>query len=85
MKLGYNRINSSQQGFTLVELIVVITILAILGTIGFISLQGYSADSRDAKRTSDLRSLLSAVNNKVTSGISLTNTVDATINAKLSA
>jgi prepilin-type N-terminal cleavage/methylation domain-containing protein len=42
---------------TLVELIVVITILAILGTIAFISLQGYSADARNSKRTSDVASL----------------------------
>ncbi len=50
------------KGFTLVELIVVITILAILGTIGFISLQGYSTQSRDSKRISDLRSIGTAVN-----------------------
>ena len=50
------------QGFTLVELIVVITILAILGTIGFISLQGYSGQSRDTKRISDVRTLASTVN-----------------------
>jgi len=40
--------------FTLVELIVVITILAILWTIAFLSLQWYSRDARNSKRTSEL-------------------------------
>lgn len=66
---------ASKKGFTLVELIVVITILAILGTIGFISIQGYSAQSRDSKRTSDLRSLASALTIKATDGIALTSFV----------
>ncbi|MDP2090595.1 MAG: prepilin-type N-terminal cleavage/methylation domain-containing protein, partial [Candidatus Gracilibacteria bacterium] len=44
----------NNNGFTLVELIVVITILAILGTIAFISLQGYSTQARDSSRISDL-------------------------------
>lgn len=47
--------------FTLVELIVVITILAILWTIAFISLQGYTADARNSKRTSDLSSIQTAM------------------------
>lgn len=49
------------KGFTLVELIVVITILAILGTIAFISLQGYGAEAKNSKVTSDLRNLVSAI------------------------
>jgi prepilin-type N-terminal cleavage/methylation domain-containing protein len=49
------------KAFTLVELIVVITILAILWTISFIALQWYSADARDARRLSDVRSLLSKI------------------------
>jgi len=53
----HNMIKSTKKAFTLVELIVVITILAILGTIAFISLQGYSADARNTKRTSDTSSL----------------------------
>lgn len=60
-----------QKGFTLVELIVVITILAILATIAFISLQGYSQDARDSKVLSDIRSITSAVEVKVTEGDSI--------------
>ncbi len=57
--------------FTLVELIVVITILAILGTIAFISLQGYSADARNTKRSSDLASIQSAMSTAITQGASV--------------
>lgn len=74
---------ASNKGFTLVELIVVITILAILGTIGFISIQGYSAQSRDSKRTSDLRSLASALTIKATDGVALTSFVTPSAAATL--
>ncbi len=56
---GYKRITNN--GFTLVELIVVITILAILWTIAFISLQWYSKDARDSTRISDLSSMKSSL------------------------
>jgi len=62
---------NTKQAFTLVELIVVITILAILGTIAFISLQGYSADARNSKRTSDLNTLAGKMNIQQTEGVSL--------------
>ncbi len=55
---------NTKKAFTLVELIVVITILAILGTIAFISLQGYSADARNSKRTSDLGNIQGAMSLK---------------------
>lgn len=45
------------EGFTLVELIVVITILAILWTIWFISLQWFARETRDSARVSDLKSI----------------------------
>ena len=75
---------ASNKGFTLVELIVVITILAILGTIGFLSLQGYSANARDSKRTSDLRSLSTSVTTQATSGVAYTAFADATASGALS-
>ena len=45
---------NQKKAFTLVELIVVITILAILWTIAFLSLQWYSRDARNSKRTAEL-------------------------------
>lgn len=67
--------NFGSGGFTLVELIVVITILAILGTIGFISIQGYSSQSRDSKRLSDIRTLSSVVTIKSSDGMTLSSLV----------
>lgn len=64
-----------QKGFTLVELIVVITILAILATIAFISLQGYSQDAKNSKVGSDLRTLSSAIETRLTEGMTLTSVV----------
>lgn len=65
------RNNNVTKAFTLVELIVVITILAILGTIAFLSMQWYSADARNAKRTSHLKSIENAINVGSTSGTPL--------------
>ncbi len=62
---------NTNSAFTLVELIVVITILAVLGTIAFISLQGYSADARNSKRTSDINNIQSAMWIKQAEGSSL--------------
>lgn len=57
------------RAFTLVELIVVIAILAILSTIWFISFQGYTSQSRDSVRVSDMKIVEKAlVLNNVTSG-----------------
>jgi prepilin-type N-terminal cleavage/methylation domain-containing protein len=53
------------KAFTLVELIVTIIILAILTTIAFISVQSYTENARDAKRYSDVRSLLSRISYEV--------------------
>ncbi|USN59268.1 MAG: type II secretion system protein [Candidatus Peribacteria bacterium] len=60
------------------ELIVVITILAILGTIAFISLQGYSSDARNTKRTNDLSSIQSSISVKQTEGASLLSFITGT-------
>lgn len=57
---------STKKAFTLVELIVVITILAVLATVAFISLTGYSQDAKNSKVTSDVRTLVSAVEAKMT-------------------
>ncbi len=73
----FNMINIKKQWFTLVELIVVITILAILWSIAFISLQGYSSDARNSKRTSDLSSIQSSLTVKQTSGTDLNAFVDS--------
>jgi prepilin-type N-terminal cleavage/methylation domain-containing protein len=68
---------NTRSAFTLVELIVVITILAILGTIAFISLQGYSADARNSKRTEDLNSIVKSIEIKVSNGSNLLSFVTA--------
>ena len=70
---------NTKKAFTLVELIVVITILAILGTIAFISLQGYSADARNSKRTSDIGNIQSAITLKNVEGTPLLSFVTANV------
>jgi prepilin-type N-terminal cleavage/methylation domain-containing protein len=71
---------NTKNAFTLVELIVVITILAILGTIAFISLQGYSADARNSKRTSDIGNIQSAISLKQVEGVPLLSFIADTTN-----
>ena len=51
------RLKTSLQGFTLVELIVVVVILALLGTIGLVSFSGYSSGARDSTRVEDLANM----------------------------
>ena len=50
------------KAFSLVELVVVITILAILSTISFVSFQKITANSRDAVRLTDMKTIYSALN-----------------------
>ena len=70
---------NTNKAFTLVELIVVITILAILGTIAFISLQGYSQDAKNSKVVSDTRTIVTAIETKLTEGkITMAGVVDNT-------
>jgi len=72
---------NTKNAFTLVELIVVITILAILGTIAFISLQGYSADARNSKRTSDIGNIQSAISLKMVEGVPLLSFINDTVSS----
>lgn len=51
----------TKKGFTLVELLVVIAIIGLLATIAFISLNSARGKARDAKRVSDVRQVMSAL------------------------
>ena len=56
-------VNKNYKGFTLIELLVVITIIATLAVVVFVALNpaGRLAQARDARRTSDVDSLLTAI------------------------
>src|SRR3989338_260380 len=51
----------NKKGFTLIELLVVIAIIGLLSTLAVVSLNCARAKARDAKRTSDLRAMQSAI------------------------
>lgn len=68
-------IKNTKKAFTLVELIVVITILAILASISYTSYQGYASDARNSKRQSDVRSIVSKINERTTVWMNVTNSV----------
>ncbi len=52
---------NNQQGFTLVELLVVIVILAILGVVGVTLFSSTQARARDAKRKEDINAMAAAM------------------------
>ncbi len=58
---------SSQSGFTLIELLLVIAVIATLAVVVFVALNPAQRlkDSKDARRTSDVDSILSAVHSSV--------------------
>jgi prepilin-type N-terminal cleavage/methylation domain-containing protein len=64
------------KAFTLVELIIVVTILAILWTISFIYIQWYTQDTRDVKRLSDIKSLISKITIENTKWTSYSDLID---------
>ncbi len=57
----------NRKGFTLIELLVVIAIVAILSTVVFVALNpvGRFADARNARRFSDINSILTAIHQSI--------------------
>lgn len=59
--------SKSTKGFTLIELLIVIAIIAALAVTVFVSLNPIQRlkDARDARRTSDVQSILSAIHSYI--------------------
>jgi type II secretion system protein G len=54
-------IMTKQKGFTLIELLVVIAIIGLLSTLAVVSLNSARSKARDARRTSDIRQVQTAL------------------------
>ncbi len=57
------KIQNKNKAYTLAELVVTMTILVILGTIWFMSFQGFSLDSRNVVRLTDVKWVKEALEN----------------------
>ena len=68
----------NQNGFTLVELLVVIVILAILGVVGMTLFSSTQSRARDAKRKSDIQAISKAFEANYVPGTGYTTTLSAT-------
>ena len=55
------KIKQNNKGFTLIELLVVIAIIGLLSTLAVVSLNNARTKARDAKRTSDIKSIQTAL------------------------
>ncbi len=53
---------SQHKGFTLIELLVVIAIIGVLSSVVLVSLNGARVRARDARRVSDLKQIVTALN-----------------------
>jgi len=51
----------NRKGFTLIELLVVIFIIALISTIAMVALNNARSKSRDVKRASDIRQIITAM------------------------
>jgi prepilin-type N-terminal cleavage/methylation domain-containing protein len=68
----------NQNGFTLVELLVVIVILAILGIVGITIFTGTQSKARDAKRKEDIGAMSSAAEANYRAGTGYFTSLDNT-------